>query len=171
MTILDWRNEQMKDNFRKYVSETCIEINTYSLLSGYVLEDNITIYKNKNVNHIEKTLDSIPLNTFDRQIVSTLENPRIEYLSLTGRFGINSECISLIEESSRKTANKLIKYLGANKRILVLGHGENIYIYHHVLLPICKISVIKCLLERHPELQFTAMEKLLRMFKYLLIEV
>ena len=71
MTILDWRNEQMKDNFRKYVSETGIEINTYSLLSGYVLEDNITIYKNKNVNHIEKTLDSIPLNTFDRQIVST----------------------------------------------------------------------------------------------------
>lgn len=128
MTILDWRNEQMKDNFRKYVSETGIEINTYSLLSGYVLEDNITIYKNKNVNHNEKTLDSIPLNTFDRQIVSTLENPRTEYLSLTGRFGINSECISLIEESSRKTANQLIKYLGANKRILVLGHGENIYI-------------------------------------------
>lgn len=128
MTILDWRNEQMKDNFRKYVSETGIEISTYSLLSGYVLEDNMTIYKNKNVNHIEKTLDSIPLNTFDRQIVSTLENPRTEYLSLTGRFGIDSECINKVEEFSSKTANELSKFLGTNKRILVLGHGENIYI-------------------------------------------
>lgn len=128
MTILDWRSESMKDNFRKYISETGIEISVYSLLSGYIFEDITTIYKNKNVCRIEKTLDSIPLNIFDRQIVSTLENPCTEFLSYTGRFGIDSKCISSIEESSYKAANNLLKYLGTNKRILVLGHGENIYI-------------------------------------------
>ena len=128
MTILDWRNESMKENYRKYISETGIEISVYSLLSGYVFENTTTIYKNKNVTHIEKTLDSISLNIFSRQIVSTLENHCTNYLSYTGRFGIDSECINKVEELSNKTANELSKYLGINKHILILGHGENIYI-------------------------------------------
>lgn len=128
MTILDWRNKSMKDNYRKYISEIGIEISVYSLLSGYMSEDTTTIYKNKNVTHIEKTLDSISLNIFGRQIVSTLENPCTNYLSYTGRFGIDSECINRVEEFSNKTANELSKYLRNNKRILILGHGENIYI-------------------------------------------
>lgn len=128
MTILDWRNESMKDNFRKYVSETGIDITIYSLLAGYLSKNTTTIYKNKNVTCIEKTLNSVPLNVFKRQIVSTIENPYTEYLSLTGRFGIDSECINTIEDLSHETANKLLQYLGTNKRILILGHGENIYI-------------------------------------------
>lgn len=128
MTILDWRNESMKDNYRKYISETGIEIYVYSLLSGYMFEGTTTIYQNKNITHIEKTLNSIPLNIFDREIVSTLENPCTNYLSYTGRFGIDSECINKVEEFSSKTANELSKFVGTNKRILVLGHGENIYI-------------------------------------------
>lgn len=128
MTILDWRNESMKDNYRKYISETGIEIYVYSLLSGYMFERTTTIYQNKNITHIEKTLNSIPLNIFDREIVSTLENPCTNYLLYTGRFGIDSECINKVEEFSSKTANELSKFIGTNKRILVLGHGENIYI-------------------------------------------
>lgn len=128
MTILDWRNESMKDNYRKYISETGIEIYVYSLLSGYMFEGTTTIYQNKNITHIEKTLNSIPLNIFDREIVSTLENPYTNYLLYTGRFGIDSECINKVEEFSSKTANELSKFIGTNKRILVLGHGENIYI-------------------------------------------
>lgn len=128
MTILDWRNESMKDNYRKYISETGIEIYVYSLLSGYMFEGTTTIYQNKNITHIEKTLNSIPLNIFDREIVSTLENPCTNYLLYTGRFGIDSECINKVEEFSSKTANELSKFIGTNKRILVLGHGENIYI-------------------------------------------
>lgn len=128
MTILDWRNESMKDNYRKYISETGIEIYVYYLLSGYMFERTTTIYQNKNITHIEKTLNSIPLNIFDREIVSTLENPCTNYLLYTGRFGIDSECINKVEEFSSKTANELSKFIGTNKRILVLGHGENIYI-------------------------------------------
>ena len=128
MTILDWRNESMKYNYRKYISETGIEIYVYSLLSGYVFEENTTIYKNKNVTHIEKTLDSISLNIFSRQIVPTLENPCTKYVSYTGRFGIDYECINKVEVFSNKTANEVSNYLGTNKRILILGQGENIYI-------------------------------------------
>jgi orotate phosphoribosyltransferase len=71
LTILDWRSEIMKDAFKRYASENKTIINVYSLISGYIHETKPLIYKNKNVINIEKTLDSIPLNVFNRQIVST----------------------------------------------------------------------------------------------------
>lgn len=128
LTILDWRSEIMKDAFKRYASENKTIINVYSLISGYIHETKPLIYKNKNVTNIEKTQDSISLNVFNRQIVSTDENPHMTYVSSTGRFGIDSDDIAAIEEFSNTTAEMISGHLGSNNHILVLGHGENIYI-------------------------------------------
>lgn len=56
----------------------------------------------------------------------TTDGP-LPYLVHSGRFGISHDEIEQIETLSQRAANRIAEDLQGNT-VLVLGHGENIYI-------------------------------------------
>ncbi len=128
MTILDWRNEEQKKQFQSFAKENSIDINVYSLLSGYLKNEDKNLYRNSNVTNISERTSVISLNIFERRIVSTIDGTKISYIEKSGRFGVLYKDIDAIEEYAQSTAKKIANLIGLIKNILILGHGENIYI-------------------------------------------
>ena len=46
----------------------------------------------------------------------------------TGRFGVEFNEIEALEKSCEEVANKLQSFIKSSEKVLILGHGENIYI-------------------------------------------
>lgn len=128
MTILDWRDKEMKKRFEDYSSKLKAEINVYSLVNGIINETSSIVYRNPELTFIESKISETPLNVFKRINVSTANNTTMSYVFQTGRFGINSTDIDKIETLSEIAAQRIACNIENDKNILVLGHGENIYI-------------------------------------------
>lgn len=127
MTILDWRSDTQKQKFIDFEEVNNVKINVYSLLEGNFSEEDSLILNNKNSEEIKnKTFIDGNLETFPRRTVQgAITN--ISYLKNSGRFGVSYEDIQETEYDCMKAAEKISKNVFSNK-ILVLGHGENIYI-------------------------------------------
>lgn len=119
LTILDLRNIEYRNLYKEFSNENKIEINVNSLISGEVEALDNKIYIESEENEIEEITHIIDLNIMKR---------RGEYLKFTGKFGVNFKEILAIEKESIIVANRIQEIIGQDKKILVLGHGENIYI-------------------------------------------
>ena len=114
--------------YEKYLKENPdISINVYSVMSGYVSSDDTTVYTDTvEVETIVNKTDAIKeLNILDRVELNTTYGP-VKYYKNSGRFGVHQEDINTLEIEAKKIADKI----NANnkEKILVIGHGENIYI-------------------------------------------
>ena len=119
LTILDLRNIECKNLYKEFMKKNKLEIEVSSLISGEIeIEDNNIYYDNQE-NIIKEKLN---VNYFN--IVSH----KNRYFKYSGRFGLDYEDIKMLEKESLKTAKKIQDMVGENKKILVLGHGENMYI-------------------------------------------
>lgn len=128
MTILDWRNESQKEAFNLFEKEYNVKVNTYSLIEGNINEEDKTLYPENKSNTISLNLDEICLNIFKRKNINT-ENGNQSYFVDSGRFGIKYDSFDNIEKYAKETAKEILKNISnETKNILVLGHGENIYI-------------------------------------------
>lgn len=127
-TILDWRNNQMKDAFGQIALDLSLNINVYSLVSGNLCEPDNLVYRNLKTETIEKEIISTSLNVFDRRVVHNCGNSNVSYVVHTGRFGLCHNEICKIEDFAKDAAQMLSEYIDKGKSTLVLGHGENIYI-------------------------------------------
>lgn len=129
LSILDWRNNENKKEYNNLINEEKINIEVLSLISGYIEINDKSIYIDNDDKVLNETTDVIECNFLDRIKMRTSYHEKDEsYLLNTGRFGVDFSEIELLEKQCKDTANKIQKFINENNKILVLGHGENIYI-------------------------------------------
>lgn len=119
LSILDWRNLEYKNLYEEFKSENNIEIKVSSLISGDIEVEDNNIYFDNEESVLNERIPVSNLNVMSR---------RGKYLKFTGRFGVDYKDILKVEEECIKVASKIQEIIGSYKKILVLGHGENIYI-------------------------------------------
>lgn len=128
MTILDWRNDEQKQKFKEFSLANNVIINIYSLISGHITDDDNNVYQNTHINIIEETKESTNLSIFQQVEICNQELlPQFFFLD-SGRFGVTYNQILSIEDKAKEAAHNISQKLNPNSDILVLGHGENIYI-------------------------------------------
>lgn len=129
VSILDWRNEEHRKVYDDLVNKENINVEVLSLISGEIKIKDTTTYMDNNDNVINDTTDVLNYNALDRIDLKTNYEKEVEsYLLHTGRFGVDFNEIQALESKCKDIANRLEDFIGSNKKILVLGHGENIYI-------------------------------------------
>ena len=129
LTILDWRNANQKERFAAFSTKWNIPIKVYSLISGELKEDDLKIYHNERIKEINDTTFVTSLNIMERISVETEYGMAIDYFKYSGRFGVSYKNIQNLEIKANEIALKIANDLKDNaKNILVLGHGEGIYI-------------------------------------------
>lgn len=129
LSILDWRNEEYRKAYDELVNEENINVEVLSLISGDIKVKDTTTYIDTNDEVINDTADVLNYNVLDRIDLKTSYEKEVEsYLLHTGRFGIEFNEIQALESKCKDIANRLQSLIESNKKILVLGHGENIYI-------------------------------------------
>ena len=87
--------------------------------------------ENRANNEIPVICESIAvhdLNSFKRVKVDTMISTSVSYLHHTGMLGVRHSDIEGLEASAGEASDKLGNILGDARKLLVLGHGENIYI-------------------------------------------
>ena len=129
VSILDWRNEEHRKVYDDLVNKENINVEVLSLISGDIKIKDTTTYMDNNDNVINDTTDVLNYNALDRIDLKTNYEKEVEsYLLHTGRFGVDFNEIQALESKCEDIANKLQELVESNEKILVLGHGENIYI-------------------------------------------
>ena len=119
LTILDWRSLKYRKLYKDFSKKNNVEIEVKALVSGEIKGEDNKIYCDEEEKIIDERTDISKINVLTR---------KREYLKFTGRFGINYWDILLLENECIKAANMIQETLGIYERLLVLGHGENIYI-------------------------------------------
>lgn len=129
LSILDWRNEEYRKAYDELVNEENINLEVLSLISGDIKVKDTTTYIDTNDEVINDTADVLNYNVLDRINLKTSYEKEVEsYLLYTGRFGVEFNEIEELEIRCKDIANRLQSLIESNEKILVLGHGENIYI-------------------------------------------
>ncbi|WP_297520754.1 phosphoribosyltransferase domain-containing protein [uncultured Clostridium sp.] len=129
LSVLDWRNEEYLEMYKQFKLEKNVDIDVLSLISGSIKNSDNIVYYDKDESTINERIEVIDISgDFNKKSHDTLEGKKENYLKDTGRFGVAYEDIVSIEENSRKAAKKIKKIIGEYKKVLILGHGENIYI-------------------------------------------
>ena len=127
LSILDWRSDENISKFKLLAEELDIEINVSSLISGSVEFKDTTMYVDNNEIEISEKVEQIELNFLERvNMVCGKEN--ISYLKNSGRFGVQYDEILNLEDYSKEIAKKVQAIIGEKEKVLILGHGESIYI-------------------------------------------
>ena len=129
LTILDWRGQEHWDKFNAAREDLGIEIDVHCVLSGSFHSDDDTVYTGDNESEILSFTNPKrwELPKFPRYFCKS-DGRMKGFLQDTGRFGIYADSYDRIEALAQDTAKNLNIRLGENKKILVVGHGENIYI-------------------------------------------
>jgi orotate phosphoribosyltransferase len=127
MTILDWRSDEQKQKFNDFAKENNVKISVFSLIEGIIdIQDNKN-YQNEEILLNTKTqIANENLNALSR-FTTRADYSNIAYFKSSGRFGVTYDDILKTEKECKITAEKLSKRNLPNK-LLVVGHGENIYI-------------------------------------------
>lgn len=129
LSILDWRNKEHRKAYDDLVNKENINVEVLSLISGEIKIKDTTTYMDNNDNVINDTTNVLNYNALDRIELKTNYEKEVEsYLLHTGRFGVEFNEIESLEGKCEEIANRLEEFIGSNEKILVLGHGENIYI-------------------------------------------
>lgn len=128
MSILDWRGVTELNKFKEFEFKNKVNINVYSLISGSIELDETDVIENIDETKIitEKNETITDLNLLDSMLLNT-EYGEFEYFKNSGRFGVSYRNIEYTEKQCYKIAS-LINTKNKEKNILILGHGENIYI-------------------------------------------
>ena len=119
LSILDLRNIEYRKIYKKFIEKNNIEIEVKSLISGEIVIEDNKVYCDNKESIINETYPVTTLNLMSR---------RGKYLEFTGRCGVSFKDILKLEDECREVANIIKERLGKYEKILVLGHGENIYI-------------------------------------------
>lgn len=130
LSLLDWRSDSDKEEFKIVERNLGVEINTFSLISGTIdvngkVLDAVTSNKKLDMPSNEDiSIKYIYLDDFFKQRVVY---PSETYLEHTGRFGICSEEDKELDEQIENAGQYLRKHRRQG-RILCVGTGEFMYI-------------------------------------------
>lgn len=134
LTVLDWRNSAFVNMLDFFAKENNLNIEVISLLSGNIENDDLNIYKD-----IEKPQELDRSVEFDNvycyqefNSLNASDNNVYQFTKQSGRILIPTKDLLSVEAMSYLVAYNFYSDLKEEnpniKNILVLGHGENIYI-------------------------------------------
>lgn len=129
LSILDWRSEEHRKAYDDLIKKENINVEVLSLICGDIkINDNSTYIDNSD-KLIEETTDILNYKVLDRiNLKTSYKEEKESYLLNTGRFGVEFNEIEALEKSCEEVANKLQSFIKSSEKVLILGHGENIYI-------------------------------------------
>ena len=128
VSILDWRSDEQRQKFEDFSKKFKIELDMVSIISGTIENNDLRIFENDIEEEIIEITKNIDLNIFERKKYETSIGFE-DYLTSTGRFGVSFDNIEKIELYAQKVAKYIEQDLNiTNERILIVGHGENIFI-------------------------------------------
>lgn len=129
LSILDWRSEEHRKAYDDLIKKENINVEVLSLICGDIkINDNSTYIDNSD-KLIEETTDILNYKVLDRiNLKTSYKEEEESYLLNTGRFGVEFNEIEALEKSCEEVANKLQSFIKSSEKVLILGHGENIYI-------------------------------------------
>lgn len=128
MTILDWRTDEYRKKFDCFAEQYNIKVDVYSIICGTITHFDDENRANNEIPVICESIAVHDLNSFKRVKVDTMISTSVSYLHHTGMLGVRYSDIEGLEESAEEASDKLGNILGDARKLLVLGHGENIYI-------------------------------------------
>ncbi|MDO4283390.1 MAG: phosphoribosyltransferase domain-containing protein [Clostridia bacterium] len=126
-SILDWRSEENLECYKRVEKECNVTIHVHSLISGTVLNDDQTIYTDDlDITYLDDAeIIGDASDAFEQVLLNTKFGER-DYIRYSGRFGVCHQEILGLEEKCRQVAERI--KVSKESRVLVLGHGEEIYI-------------------------------------------
>lgn len=127
LSILDWRGLEHKEMFYKLSKEEGLNIQVLSVISGEVTYNDNKIFIDSDGTEIVEEDEVENLLLLER-ISGIKGNGEGSYYKNSGRFGVSSLDIIKLEQECEKIAEKIQDLIGNKDKVLVLGHGENIYI-------------------------------------------
>ncbi|HDR7798685.1 phosphoribosyltransferase family protein [Bacillus tropicus] len=122
-SLLDWRSNTNRTQFKQLEEELQIKIHVISLLEGSIHAAGQPLNITKTDIHIEETKPYFKKHTITCPALSYTSN----YIKYTGRFGISSYEQKHIHSFTQE-AGKMLQRKRIGKRTLCLGTGEFIYI-------------------------------------------
>lgn len=131
LSILDWRNEIQLEKYRKFKNKYDINLEVFSLVSGTIQQINKETFYEKSQPEILDTdinVEVYDLSSYfsNKKCYIDEENTQ-NFLKYTGKFGCTFDKIKKIEDEALNFCEAIqTKFEG--KKLLVVGHGENIYI-------------------------------------------
>lgn len=142
LTILDWRDEEQLNKFDDFCKENDVKITVTSAMAGSISGTTETVYHDARKTPVIEDTASVDceIKEFPSVKLGDNDNCPVSYFSASGRFGVEYSEIQEIEEHSERVAKKINEMLPENAKVLVLGHGENIYIPSRIA---SKISAAK----------------------------
>lgn len=134
VSILDWRSEKNKQEFKQLEKELEITIHVVSLIVGnFHIKQQEKIKKETVVNKQTKKgdllLEQIVLASFftPASLISINQPEQVPYIHETGRFGLSSEVNHVLHQKISKAAH-LLKQKRIGNKTLCLGTGEFMYL-------------------------------------------
>lgn len=127
LSILDWRNSENIENMDKLKEELGVDIEVLSLVSGFASTDDTTVYMDSEPAYLTEKVAVRELNIIDRMDVKTISGGK-SYFVYSGRFGVDYSNITALEEKCKLVADEINSMLNEQSNVLILGHGEDIYI-------------------------------------------
>lgn len=140
LTLLDWRSDEQRNKFETFSRQHNITLLVHALVCGTITEEDNSVYHNVNICKTEGEMRTTRLGLFPTKVIETPDGKRYRYLTDTGRFGMSHAQLHLIESRARLAAQTISNSLGSSKRLLVLGHGENIYIPSRVAAQLSELG-------------------------------
>jgi Phosphoribosyl transferase/TRSP domain C terminus to PRTase_2 len=132
VSILDWRSDENREQFRELERELGVKIHTTSLLSGHITFSGETIgeaeydYEPK-PREAELHIEGFNIEALFTQTPYVNDKDGIPYIKETGRFGISHDDKEDVDAACAKAADYL-KQNRIGKKTLCLGTGEMMYL-------------------------------------------
>ena len=129
LTILDWRGQEHWDKFNQVRNDLGLHIEVHSVLAGSFTSEDNTVYTGDEEEELLRFTNHKKwgLAKFPRYFCNS-DGRVTGFIKDTGRFGITADSFERMENLSQNIAETLNAHIGNNKKVLVVGHGENIYI-------------------------------------------
>lgn len=128
LSILDWRNINFLEQYRDFQKKNNIDIDVISLISGDIKNKDFRIFKDDKEEEIVEKLKVKNLKNRLNSKSFINKNKTVSYIKNTGRFGTDFYEIKKLEKDMQNIAKEIEEYILENEKVLILGHGENIFL-------------------------------------------
>jgi hypothetical protein len=134
VSILDWRSEENRNNFKRLEQMLGIKINVVSLVAGTIEVKMLSEMDQRSTNvewkkNVEPTVEQIKLDSFFSRTSFSADNQlnKAPFIKETGRFGLRSSENTIFHQKVTEVA-LFLKQKRFGNRTLCLGTGEFMYL-------------------------------------------
>ena len=127
LSILDWRTTEYRKNMDLLREELQIDVDVLSIMSGTVEVSDTSVYVDSEPESLIEEISVEKILGMDRFNIGTDDGIK-SYYKHSGRFGVEYGDIAGLEDKCKSIAEIINQELADDEKLLVMGHGEDIYI-------------------------------------------